>query len=840
MLEAVTPSFSPALDHLIERPRLIARLEEDGGRRVTVLAAPAGYGKTTLARQWSECQAGPVAWYRTRRASGDVALLAVQFDELLASVASEVAREPLQVPAIAAVNPSAEPLAEAIVRKFEPLTRDVLLVVDEWEAAGTDEAEELMSILVQGLALRFLITARTRPVWFTPRMEVYGDGLEIAMDELAMTEAEAAEVIAGSEAASGRGRLLRTAGGWPAVLGLAAMSGEADLAASPRLTEALYDFLAGELLANAAPQTQHALMLFAVAAVADVSAARIALGASTDDVIADAVECGLLTVTGRRSLSLHPLLRELLVQRFGESDPETRETVLTRSRNFFPARLWDEALCVAEVAREPSFAAEAIAAALDDLLAAGRTSSLERWVAAAHAAGAEGGLVDYAESEAQMRRGGLDRAAALATQAARSLEGDLAARAHLVAGTAAHLTERPELAEEHAQSATATAQELETRERALWLRFLAGVGPEKQDLRDRLDEFRCRARSGVKESLMVATAQVVLATEIEGGLQAALDDARRALSLAEGDVDPIAHTGLLSGYSHALNLGCRYEETLRRTGDLIRLAESYGLEFAVCYAKFFRAEALVGLRRFGQAARTFSLLEREMDDEPGLFFRANVPLQRARIYASVGDLKRALEVLVPGPNESYAKNVRGEHLAWQALLHAAAGETPQAETLAVSARRESCGPVVEALSLIAEAGVDLAVANRRGAATRLSTVIESGIWDPLVIALRAMPALGAFMADQTEWRSWLQRLLAASADTSLGRSLGLQLPRAATRNAKLTPRETEIHELLAQGRTNEQIAKLLHISVSTAKVHVKHIYEKLGVRSRAEAARALP
>jgi DNA-binding NarL/FixJ family response regulator len=148
--------------------------------------------------------------------------------------------------------------------------------------------------------------------------------------------------------------------------------------------------------------------------------------------------------------------------------------------------------------------------------------------------------------------------------------------------------------------------------------------------------------------------------------------------------------------------------------------------------------------------------------------------------------------------------------------------------------------VVEALSLIAEAGVDLAVANRRGAATRLSTVIESGIWDPLVIALRAMPALGAFMADQTEWRSWLQRLLAASADTSLGRSLGLQLPRAATRNAKLTPRETEIHELLAQGRTNEQIAKLLHISVSTAKVHVKHIYEKLGVRSRAEAARALP
>jgi DNA-binding NarL/FixJ family response regulator len=39
--------------------------------------------------------------------------------------------------------------------------------------------------------------------------------------------------------------------------------------------------------------------------------------------------------------------------------------------------------------------------------------------------------------------------------------------------------------------------------------------------------------------------------------------------------------------------------------------------------------------------------------------------------------------------------------------------------------------------------------------------------------------------------------------------------------------------------TNEEIARLLYISLSTAKVHVKHVYDKLGVRSRLEAARAL-
>src|SRR4051812_50127811 len=105
MVETITPGISPALDHIIERPRLIARLEEGGGARVSVLAAPAGYGKTTLARQWSQRQAGPVAWYRTTRASGDVALLAGQLDELLPSIPPELPPEPGKVAAVAAGHP---------------------------------------------------------------------------------------------------------------------------------------------------------------------------------------------------------------------------------------------------------------------------------------------------------------------------------------------------------------------------------------------------------------------------------------------------------------------------------------------------------------------------------------------------------------------------------------------------------------------------------------------------------------------------------------------------------------------------------------------------------------
>jgi len=300
MVETITAAASPALDHIIERPRLIARLEEDGGARVSVLAAPAGYGKTTLARQWSQRQTAPVAWYRTTRASGDVALLAVQLDDLFASVAPELPREPDKVATIASINPSPKPLGRAILRTFDSLTRDVLLVVDEWEAAGTEEAEELLSMLVEGLDIRFLITTRTRPSWFTPRLEVYGEGMEIGVDDLSMTDDEAARVLAAFGAVAGRAQLMRTADGWPAVLGLAAMTGDVDFTSSRLMSHTLYDFLASELLASALPETQTALMLLGVAAAPDVEAARILLGANTDVVLEDAVDRGLVAVTERR------------------------------------------------------------------------------------------------------------------------------------------------------------------------------------------------------------------------------------------------------------------------------------------------------------------------------------------------------------------------------------------------------------------------------------------------------------------------------------------------------------------------------------------------------------
>src|SRR4029077_14040684 len=125
--------------------------------------------------------------------------------------------------------------------------------------------------------------------------------------------------------------------------------------------------------------------------------------------------------------------------------------------------------------------------------------------------------IDYAESEALLRADELDHAMALAKQATGSLDGDLAARAHLVAGRAAHLLDRPRQTEKHSKLAAESAQTGGTREGALWLGFLQALEQQKPDLTKRLADFRAAAERGPNKSLMLAAAEVGVAL-VEGGL----------------------------------------------------------------------------------------------------------------------------------------------------------------------------------------------------------------------------------------------------------------------------------------------------------------------------------
>ena len=60
-----------------------------------------------------------------------------------------------------------------------------------------------------------------------------------------------------------------------------------------------------------------------------------------------------------------------------------------------------------------------------------------------------------------------------------------------------------------------------------------------------------------------------------------------------------------------------------------------------------------------------------------------------------------------------------------------------------------------------------------------------------------------------------------------------------TRSEGLTPSERRVAELVAQGRTNAEVAASLFLAERTVASHLTHVYAKLGVRSRTELARKL-
>lgn len=88
-----------------------------------------------------------------------------------------------------------------------------------------------------------------------------------------------------------------------------------------------------------------------------------------------------------------------------------------------------------------------------------------------------------------------------------------------------------------------------------------------------------------------------------------------------------------------------------------------------------------------------------------------------------------------------------------------------------------------------------------------------------------------------------ETLLDAVREAAAGRSVlspevqQLLVRRMAEPRTVLSPRETEILEVLATGATNREAAKRLFISESTVKTHLVHLYEKLGVESRTAALR---
>jgi DNA-binding CsgD family transcriptional regulator len=197
--------------------------------------------------------------------------------------------------------------------------------------------------------------------------------------------------------------------------------------------------------------------------------------------------------------------------------------------------------------------------------------------------------------------------------------------------------------------------------------------------------------------------------------------------------------------------------------------------------------------------------------DPGLcWWRADY----VEALLELGRIDDALSVLEPWEADG-SRLARGWVLAQamrcRGMVSAAEGDVVGASTLlesASSAHEEVRDPFGRARTLLA-----LGVVRRRARQKR-------GAREAIAAALAGFTDCGA--------EGW-----ATKASAELGRSGGR------TREQGLTAAESRVAALVAEGRTNREVAAALFLGERTVETHLSHIYAKLGVRSRTELARTL-
>ena len=226
-LAGIETAVEAARRYIIKRPRL-TRLLDKANARVLMLIGPAGFGKTTLAREWAGERTH--VWYQGSTATADVAALAAGLSEAVSELIPEAGNRMLhRMRATGTPEEDVDVLAELLAEDLAEWQEDAWLVFDDYQFAMEARApERFMEVLLRDAPLRLLLTSRKRPSWASARRLLYGEIYELGRNELAMDQEEAASVLSHRKDAPAAG-LVALAEGWPAVIGLAALTDELEL-----------------------------------------------------------------------------------------------------------------------------------------------------------------------------------------------------------------------------------------------------------------------------------------------------------------------------------------------------------------------------------------------------------------------------------------------------------------------------------------------------------------------------------------------------------------------------------------------------------------------------------
>jgi ATP/maltotriose-dependent transcriptional regulator MalT len=805
-----------------------------------MLVGSSGYGKTTLAEQWAPRDGRSVGWFRARRSAADVAVVARGLSAAAAVNVDGAGRRMLERLTVTD-DPEREALllADMLVEDLQEWPDDGWIAIDDYQHLAVSAASEaFVETVVEGTNVQMLLASRARPSWVSARSILDGQVLEIPQTALAMGAEEIEEVLDGARKELTAG-LLALAGGWPAVVGLAGMAPDAPDPDADR-PETLYEFFADELYRGLDPTVRAGLAVLAAMPLVDRELAETILGPERAARVCDeALGLGILEEREGR-LELHPLVRSFFEAHTARDvsalSAATREALtLYRGR-----REWDSAF---ELVREHDLQNELpglVLEAVDETMYSGRLLAVEEWLRYARAKKLSPHPVfAVAEAELHVRHGRHVTALTVARSAmdAGTATGEVDYRLSIAAARAAHVGSRETDALDYYRRALASARTRLQKREAQWGELMCTAAlerPEAHALLERLEQSV--VQSDARDQVRMADKQ--LSVGFRFGYVKHLADSRIASELVDQVDDPLIRCSFLSMHAWALALGAYYEDALAVSTRLLQNATDFRVDPALPYGSATSAVALSGLGRADDALQMIDEAHRHarrLNDTNGV---QNAYAIRVRALLQAGAAAEACATEPPDLADALP-SMKGEVLGSRALALATIGRVAEAAELAEQARNATLGIearalsyAVSAVSAVKERSYDVLERCER----LVDHVFEAGSCDFAVTAYRSNPELLSTLLASARIRDRTVFLVRRAGDDGRLETLGMSSAALVDPVISLSPREREVYDLLCEGLSNAEIGRQLFITPGTVKVHVHHVFDKLGIRSRTALA----
>ncbi len=189
----------PVRADAVARPGLLARLEAGLRQRLTLVAAPAGFGKTSVVAAWAARTTAPVAWLSLDEEDRAPLRFLAYVIAALRRIEPGLGEGALR--ALRAAQPPA-PIAAAttLANELAAGSSPIVLVLDDYHLVDVEGIAELTSVLVEHAPprLHLMLTTRVEPNLPIARMRARGQVHELRAEDLRFDATEATAFLAGS------------------------------------------------------------------------------------------------------------------------------------------------------------------------------------------------------------------------------------------------------------------------------------------------------------------------------------------------------------------------------------------------------------------------------------------------------------------------------------------------------------------------------------------------------------------------------------------------------------------------------------------------------------------